>query len=80
MREIILFIPAMRPRVIAQFVDGLGEIVGAKALRMVVWILGEFCESEKSKSDIVDALYNALSPFPLPDPNGEVHRSSDLAE
>jgi coatomer subunit beta len=64
-REVVEKFPALRPAITERLIDTLSEIRAGKVFRGVLWILGEYVETEKAVGDTFAALRRVLGEVPI---------------
>jgi len=64
-REILYSQPQLRTEVLAKLVDVFGTITSPRVLRILLWVLGAYCQSKDEVHAALSAIKESIGPFPL---------------
>ena len=79
-REVVEAYPALRPAVLQKLQDSLEDLPSARVASMVVWILGEYCDTAELGFAAFSAISASVGPMPLASQSAAAAKPADAAE
>jgi coatomer subunit beta len=79
-REVVEAYPALRPAVLQKLQDSLEDLPSARVASMVVWILGEYCDTAELGFAAFSAISASVGPMPLTSQSAAAAKPADAAE